>query len=126
MMVSVWILAGLVIAVSLRSAKAWVPDAAHLGGPRIQPLQHQCDRSSRRLLVMNSKAERSSNRPPSSPPTGFSYVEGENYDNEFEEVEAMGGDPFFLQVEQEDEEKETDPDFEWDGIVDDEAHLDFD
>jgi len=121
---SVWILAVLMgIAVSLRYAKAWVPDVAHQG-PRFQePLQHQCDRSRMRLLA---KAERSSNRPPSSPPTGFSYVEGENYDNEIEEVEAMGGDPFFLQVDEEQEEKETDPDFEWDGIVDDEAHLDFD
>jgi hypothetical protein len=36
-----------------------------------------------------------------------SYMEGHNYDDKFAEVEAMGGDPFFLIDENEDDD--TDP-----------------
>jgi hypothetical protein len=40
----------------------------------------------------NKKAKRS--RPP--PPTGYSFVEGDAYGSASAEVEALGGDPFFL------------------------------
>mmetsp|Transcript_18826 Transcript_18826/g.27841 ORF Transcript_18826/g.27841 Transcript_18826/m.27841 type:complete len:142 (+) Transcript_18826:51-476(+) len=83
----------------------------------------------------------------------FSYVEGSEYDNEEEEIMAMGGDPSFLmdfkeddmKRREEDDEKQddapkwlptdgngpqpkppskfTDMD-EWDGTVDESAHFD--
>jgi hypothetical protein len=37
-------------------------------------------------------------------PTGFSFVEGGVYTNERDAIEAMGGDPFFLQEEDSDED----------------------
>jgi len=101
-----------------------------------------------------------------------SFVEGDRYDGKLEEIEAMGGDPFFLDNEVElnkenkdiqNEKEETQAlefssllalankasstngkgppqvtkmevnnvqehvrDWEWDGIVDEEAHLGFD
>eukprot|EP00978_Attheya_sp_CCMP212_P036595 scaffold167398_cov46-Attheya_sp.AAC.2 len=36
-----------------------------------------------------------------------SYMEGHNYDDKFAEVEAMGGDPFFLIDESDDDDKNT-------------------
>lgn len=33
---------------------------------------------------------------PSAPPTAYSYVEGNEYENDWDEIEALGGDPFFL------------------------------
>lgn len=72
---------------------------------------------------------------------GHSYVDGDNFENAEDEVLAMGGDPFFLGLEDDvpplppiedeggtnlqlglDEPKK----WEWDGIVDDEAHIDID
>jgi hypothetical protein len=79
--------------------------------------------------------------PPKSGP-GFSYVDGDNFENAEDEVLAMGGDPFFLGLDDDSKDDdapppiesgtnlEVDPDstepkkFEWDGVVDDEAHLD--
>lgn len=105
-----------------------------------------------------------------------SYVEGEAYDDRFNEIEAMGGDPFFLDEEDESDErnekaeendtsmllqnshlssliakassvsssrsatdglgptpmqskntsKNDDENWEWDGSVDEDAHLGFD
>lgn len=97
-----------------------------------------------------------------------SYVEGSTYDSRLAEIEAMGGDPFFLEDDdqetvQMDEKrspvppqkldvnevldqarkntatngmgpskkvdktavKQNESDWEWDGIVDEDAHLDF-
>jgi hypothetical protein len=102
------------------------------------------------------------------------YVEGGTYDDIFAEIEAMGGDPFFIPVDEEESQVKmserkpgmaqgitpekldfgaslekadkrfvtdgmgptpvreknvsdrADPDWEWDGIVDDEAHLGLD
>ena len=62
--------------------------------------------------------------------SGGSYVEGNEYESTSAEIEAMGGDPFFLDDFSADqgqsgsggvEEQRED----WDGIVDDEAHFDF-
>jgi len=87
-----------------------------------------------------------------------SYVEGSTFDNRFDEIEAMGGDPSFLDDDDENEVKmakldlgefnkkankqsvtdgkgptqmqdknmaeKTDPDWEWDGIVDEDAQWD--
>jgi hypothetical protein len=79
--------------------------------------------------------------PPSSGP-GFSYVDGDNFENAEDEVLAMGGDPFFLGLDDDSKDDDDpppieggtnlqlDPDttepkkWEWDGEVDDEAHLD--
>jgi hypothetical protein len=79
--------------------------------------------------------------PPKSGP-GFSYVDGDNFENAEDEVLAMGGDPFFLDLDDDSKDDdaplpiesgtnlEVDPDstepekFIWDGEVDDEAHLD--
>jgi hypothetical protein len=79
--------------------------------------------------------------PPSSGP-GFSYVDGDNFENAEDEVLAMGGDPFFLGLDDDSKVDDAppsiegktnlqlDPDttepkkWEWDGEVDDEAHLD--
>jgi len=108
---------------------------------------------------------------------GHSFVEGETYDDRFSEIEAMGGDPFFMDEEEKSEEQVSDervkmaesqdaatllenshlgallakagarsatdgkgptpkesntvaikeePDWEWDGTVDEDAHLGFD
>jgi hypothetical protein len=79
--------------------------------------------------------------PPSSSP-GFSYVDGDNFETPEEEILAMGGDPFFLGDDSKDDSSEPTPggtnlqvepedptetkEWEgWDGIVDEEAHLDF-
>ena len=60
----------------------------------------------------------------STPPGTRSYVEGDTFEDPKEEVEALGGDPFFL----DDDEKgsKDDDDFLWDGEVDENAHLDLD
>jgi hypothetical protein len=80
--------------------------------------------------------------PPKSGP-GFSYVDGDNFENAEDEVLAMGGDPFFLGLDDDNKDDDdapppiesgtnlqVDPDtteptkFIWDGEVDEEAHLD--
>ena len=79
--------------------------------------------------------------PPSSGP-GFSYVDGDNFENAEDEVLAMGGDPFFLGLDDDSKVDDAPPPieggtnlqldsetteptkWEWDGEVDDEAHLD--
>lgn len=72
----------------------------------------------------------SSASPPPRRPTNFgtgSYEDDGDYDTVEEEIEALGGDPIFLDSEPDDadeQEKDTDPDFEWDGTVDEDAHLD--
>ena len=76
-------------------------------------------------------AEKKEAPPPPPRPPPYSYVEGNEYDDVYEEIEAMGGDPFFLddtspEDGEHDEVKDTDPDFEWDGAVDEDAHFDFD
>jgi hypothetical protein len=77
--------------------------------------------------------------------SGGSFVEGDSYDSTIEEIEAMGGDPFFLDeyyaadddVGRGDDRSESSPDNSsdwevedvnegWDGVVDDNAHFDFD
>jgi hypothetical protein len=93
----------------------------------------------------------------SKPPFGsFSYIEGEEYDNEIEELEAMGGDPAFFGFNNPTNGTDWDQlsndsgsnnnggnievmgdgdaplnttvstKWEWDGIVDEEAHLGYD
>jgi hypothetical protein len=78
---------------------------------------------------------------PKSTGPGFTYVDGDNFENAEDEILAMGGDPFFLGLEDDappppaievkanlpldPEADNTEPKkFEWDGEVDDEAHLD--
>ena len=63
---------------------------------------------------------------PSSFSSGFSFVEGGNYGNAEEEIEAMGGDPFFLDDNTDPEQGAdvTDPCVEWDGTIDEDAQLD--
>jgi hypothetical protein len=82
---------------------------------------------------------------PKSTGPGFSYVDGDNFENAEDEILAMGGDPFFLGLEDDSKEDNAPPPpiesktnlpldpeadttepkkFEWDGEVDDEAHLD--
>ena len=53
-------------------------------------------------------------------------MEGGNYGNAEEEIEAMGGDPFFLDDNTDPEQGAdvTDPCVEWDGTIDEDAHLD--
>ena len=92
--------------------------------PRRQ-LQHiQLQPSTIRLQVQSPKPPQRK----SSFGSGISFVEEGTYDSMEEEIEAMGGDPFFLdssaEGNPEDDEKNSDPDFEWDGTVDEDAHLD--
>ena len=68
----------------------------------------------------------------SSPPSStHSFVEGESYDDEFDEVAALGGDPFFLGTDDDEQfltssTATTDDNlFLWDGEVVEDAHLDF-
>ena len=64
---------------------------------------------------------------PSTPGIG-SYVEGDTFDDPRDEVEALGGDPFFLE-DDDDNAKSSNPDdddFLWDGEIDENAHLDLD
>lgn len=75
-------------------------------------------------------SERHQVAPPPSP-TGYSYVEGADdwFGSEAEEIEAMGGDPFFLDGEEGSDNNIECPEdsegWEWDGSVDEDAHLDF-
>lgn len=61
----------------------------------------------------------------STPGTG-SYVEGDTFDDPLQEIEALGGDPFFLESEEIGGDKQDKTDFLWDGEVDENAHLDLD
>jgi hypothetical protein len=54
------------------------------------------------------------------PGTG-TFVEGDVFDNPIDEINAMGGDPFFL-----DEDEVQDASEGWDGEVDENAHIDID
>ena len=74
----------------------------------------------------------------------FTYVEGSEFDNPEDEIEALGGDPFFLMDDDDDDHTSTqsmekksinsgqdkndedDDEWEWDGEVDENAHLDLD
>jgi hypothetical protein len=61
-----------------------------------------------------------SEKKPRPSPTGFSFVEGGVYTNERDAIEAMGGDPFFLEGEDNDsmnmlEEEEGDESSYFDG-----------
>jgi hypothetical protein len=52
------------------------------------------------LLVVSGTGGQEEERPQKNPRkdnTGFSYVEGMDFASTNEEIEAMGGDPFFLQ-----------------------------
>jgi len=75
------------------------------------------------LLLLHAKTPK--------PPTGIStFVEGSDYyDSMEEEIEAMGGDPFFLDNynngDDDNDENDAAPDFEWDGSVEEDAHMDF-
>lgn len=52
-------------------------------------------------------------------------MEEDVYDDPLEEIEALGGDPFFLQDTDEESNDENDSgNFIWDGEVDENAHLD--
>lgn len=90
------------------------------------------------LWITRLQAATSNNKPPTPPPkppsgySGFSFVEGDSddYVDVRDEIEAMGGDPFFLDDSEEEEKEKSsapDPDFwQGDGLVDDDAHLDLD
>ena len=39
---------------------------------------------------------------------GHSYVEGDSYEDKFAEIEAMGGDPFFLDFDENDDDDDDD------------------
>lgn len=63
-----------------------------------------------------------------SEPVTRSYVEGDEFEDPVAEIDALGGDPFFLQ---DDDDKGgsndgEEGDFLWDGEVDENAHLDLD
>ena len=62
----------------------------------------------------------------STPPGTRSYVEGDTFEDPKEEVEALGGDPFFLDNDEDEKGGKDDGDFLWDGEVDENAHLDLD
>ena len=72
--------------------------------------------------------EPAARRPRKGAEQGFSYVEGTEYDTLADELEAMGGDPSFLMLEEEDDSNEANngKNDEWDGEVDEEAHLGLD
>jgi hypothetical protein len=81
-------------------------------------------RSRCRAVVLRSSLSEKP-RPSSS---GFSYVEEGEYTTSEEEVDAMGGDPFFLDDFDDSSSSSDAVDevaaWEWDGIVDDDAHMD--
>lgn len=57
----------------------------------------------------------------------FSYVEGDEFENELMEIDALGGDPAFLSYDDTDEADEdnfSESEPEWDGTVDEDAHFD--
>jgi len=103
---------------------AWIP-------PRCQQqLQRRISIRVARTQIQ-VRAATPPNKPPRNPLTfgTGSYVDDGDYGSAEEEIEAMGGDPFFLHDNQqvddpEEQEKDTDPDFEWDGIEVEDAHMD--
>jgi hypothetical protein len=67
------------------------------------------------------------------PSAGFSFTEGSEFESPEEEILAMGGDPFFLETQEEQEvtastgdaeEVEKDTPFLWDGEVIEDAYFD--
>jgi hypothetical protein len=77
--------------------------------------------------------------PPPSTGPGYSYVEESSFEDDEDELLAMGGDPFFLQqhaggdeeqagepnnLQAENGDEKTEKKWVWDGVVDEEAHLD--
>ena len=66
---------------------------------------------------------------PTGPPSenietgGYSFVEGGDYDSLEEEIEAMGGDPSFLE-DYEDGNLQVSGGDDWDGTVDEDAYFD--
>eukprot|EP00977_Amphora_coffeiformis_P012496 scaffold3079_cov174-Amphora_coffeaeformis.AAC.7 len=86
-------------------ASAWVPSAARHAASRV--------------ILQSSRG----------PPPGIgSYVEGDMFEDPLQEIEALGGDPFFLDNDDNDGEKNTNSegDFLWDGEIDENAHMDLD
>ena len=86
----------------------------------------------------SSSSSITAKRPPRPSPTGFSFVEDGVYTNIEEEIEAMGGDPFFLSegpttpptrstdavdTTSSDASSVTDT-WEWDGVEVDDAYFD--
>ena len=60
-----------------------------------------------------------------------SYVEGDVFEDPLQEIEALGGDPFFLDNGDKggiDNDKNSDGEgnFLWDGEIDENAHMDLD
>jgi len=118
----------LMLAVVVPSARCWfvvwtpASTSSCVRCKKIQPrLRHPRAMS---LLLLHAKTP---NKPV---PSGIStFVEGSDYyDSMEEEIEAMGGDPFFLDTNNDDDNDENDattPDFEWDGSVEEDAHMDF-
>jgi hypothetical protein len=107
----------LLLTVSIYSANAWFLGRRNLRGSRAV-----------RRVVLNAK-------PPPSRPTssGFSYVEEGEYASAEEEIDAMGGDSFFLEdqdanatssTQESNSEEDVDAVWEWDGVVDEDAHMD--
>lgn len=144
-----------VLAVFISVLVVWNHEVAAFRFARNAFLQHQKQTSS--CLYANKGAP---------PQTAYSYVEGGDYESRRQEIEAMGGDPFFLSDDDDLEEKEeanepfmtnretpmggpdptaeeeryatdgkgptprdppkkeaVDEDWEWDGIVDEDAHM---
>ena len=55
-----------------------------------------------------------------------SYVEGDTFNNPYDEIEALGGDAFFIEQEELKPKEDQEETAFWDGEVDDNAHLDID
>lgn len=58
-----------------------------------------------------------------------SFVEGDVFEDPVDEIEALGGDVFFLETEHSDSsisKGQDHDDYLWDGVEDDNAHLDLD
>ena len=55
-----------------------------------------------------------------------SSLEEDIYEDDYDEVEALGGDTFFLEGDPENDEDEADQGFLWDGEIDENAHLEID
>lgn len=97
------------------------------------------------VFSVSTKAKTSmlSTLPRAASDASYSFIEGDDYQNPFDELEAIGGDPSFLDpvpgqesfsLDQDVGIKEfnfdtpnaptdSDKNYLWDGIVDDEAHL---
>jgi hypothetical protein len=87
-----------------------------------------------RRLLLSAKARDitvlQSTAPRSSPPKGYSYVEGSEYGNLEDELDAMGGDPAFLDsfsernVEAAGDDGNDGENDGWDGEVIEDAYFD--